>query len=448
VDVPEFRADPSALTVGNLEAFDGGNSEAFDGERMDDTPHESSSEKLNKSGSGGEESGSGKSGHGGKSSGSGGSAHASRTDSGSGHGSGSGRNGSGSGGHDSGSGHNGSGSESRGCKVPSSSEETRVPTSSNGNKSGSTHSSSNSGPSTRKHTDGQEAITLISFSRYPVELRWALQSSPLLVPIRDALRVAGHNYELATGAKLFCGVDQYEEVAATMSRTDVDVRPYHVIFTESAREAVMVTLGSLRRALKVRVKEEMCLGHVVATKSQTPPAALSPPKTPQDTHGKAKGYPGAGSPEMQLYEDVARKPAQPKKARGPNAIEAAFGKNGKPGKKGAGKNGGKPGVDDGKESQSRIAAQLASQLANILERQDDPEGTLANSFMEGLDTMLQVYRATKETKPDMPWPAPSPVPVSPMPPFAPLNITDLSAIPAEWLAQYHLQMQSLPPFLQ
>jgi len=44
---------------------------------------------------------------------------------------------------------------------------------------------------------------------------------------------------------------------------------------------------------------------------------------------------------------------------------------------------------------SRVAAQLAKQLAGILEGQSDPQGTLTNSFMEGLDMMLQVYRASK-----------------------------------------------------
>ena len=120
--------------------------------------------------------------------------------------------------------------------------ETRVPHS-EGKESGSSHSSNSQGPSTRKTTDAHEAITLISFSRYPVELRYVLQNGPLLVPIKEALRHAGHSYELPSGAKLYCSAEQYEDVAAVMSRTDVDVRPYHVVFTDFAREAVMVKIG-------------------------------------------------------------------------------------------------------------------------------------------------------------------------------------------------------------
>jgi hypothetical protein len=300
-----------------------------------------------------------------------------------------------------------------------------------------------------------ETVYLISFSRYPVELRCVLQNGPLVVPIRQALRAAGYSYEMRTGAKLYCGADQHDAVCEIVGNSDVDVRPYHVIFTESSRQNVLDTIGQLRRALKVRVKQEIELGQVKASKCVLPAAIPSGVDSKKGGQGACKGAtyddgksskgglqgpPGldaiGGGPPPQdgKRTKVAKgskdtaKDGAPLVRNGKAEFVQTVGQNmpdtfsgkGVKGKDGHGKrvdvkgskgSSGKldfaaplAAASNQPPADSRVAAQLAKQLAGILEGQSDPQGTLTNSFMEGLDMMLQVYRASKAQGPTQPAP--------------------------------------------
>jgi hypothetical protein len=97
-------------------------------------------------------------------------------------------------------------------------------------------------------------LFLICFTRYPAELRRELVSGSPLAPFREALTAAGHNFETASGAKIFCAVNQYEAVLAAMET--MDVRPYHVVVSQTCRDLVGRTVEKLPKALKVRIKDE------------------------------------------------------------------------------------------------------------------------------------------------------------------------------------------------
>lgn len=109
-------------------------------------------------------------------------------------------------------------------------------------------------------TGPMESLYLISFSRYPVELRDALQNGPLLVPIQAALR--NHGQGACKGAKVFCSVDQYSYVCQCVQRSGFDVRPYHVLLTASYREPLIQTIKKCPQRKGVRIKQELLLGHV------------------------------------------------------------------------------------------------------------------------------------------------------------------------------------------
>jgi len=122
------------------------------------------------------------------------------------------------------------------------------------------------------HDEAVEPLYLISFSRYPVELRDALHSGPLLAPVRLSLRPRDATCK---GAKLFCSVDQYEAVCACVKNSEHDVRPYHVLLTQSYREALMKTIKRCPSRKGVRVKHEVLLGFVPIP--QGPLAIAEPP---------------------------------------------------------------------------------------------------------------------------------------------------------------------------
>jgi hypothetical protein len=68
------------------------------------------------------------------------------------------------------------------------------------------------------------------------------------------LTAAGLNFETPSGAKIFCAVNQYESVLAAMEK--MDVRPYHVVVSQTCRDLVGRTVEKLPKALKVRIKDE------------------------------------------------------------------------------------------------------------------------------------------------------------------------------------------------
>jgi hypothetical protein len=109
-------------------------------------------------------------------------------------------------------------------------------------------------PSVSADKPAEEMLFLICFTRYPAELRRELVSGSPLAPFREALTAAGYSFETPSGAKIFCAVNQYEAVLAAMEK--MDVRPYHVVVSQSCRELVGRTVEKLPKALKVRIKDE------------------------------------------------------------------------------------------------------------------------------------------------------------------------------------------------
>jgi hypothetical protein len=99
-----------------------------------------------------------------------------------------------------------------------------------------------------------EPLYLVCVTRYPAELRNDLVNGSLLAPYRDALSAAGHNFETASGAKIFCAANQYDFVRSCMQ--SMDVRPYHIVVSATCRELVVETIARLPKSLKVRIKDE------------------------------------------------------------------------------------------------------------------------------------------------------------------------------------------------
>jgi len=140
-----------------------------------------------------------------------------------------------------------------------------------------------------------EELYLVSFSRYPVELRDALQTGPLLAPVRAALRVREPQWK---GAKLFCSVDQHEAVVEVAETSDEDVRPYHVLLTQSYRDALMKTIKRCPSRKGVRVKQEVLLGFVPVP-SRPPSQAYAEWKNKE--RAKARQPEPAYDPELTAY---------------------------------------------------------------------------------------------------------------------------------------------------
>jgi hypothetical protein len=106
---------------------------------------------------------------------------------------------------------------------------------------------------------GQEPLYLISFSRYPAELRNALLHGEHLEDGRQALKAAGYSHELNNGVKIFCTPGQYPTVEALPLDT---YRPYHVIVSAHFLPLVRRTVEGLDRKLKVKIKDEKVIANI------------------------------------------------------------------------------------------------------------------------------------------------------------------------------------------
>jgi hypothetical protein len=105
----------------------------------------------------------------------------------------------------------------------------------------------------------QEPLYLISFSRYPAELRNALLHGEHLEDGRQALKAAGYSHELNNGVKIFCTPGQYPTVEAL----PLDMyRPYHVIVSAHFLPLVRRTVEGLDRKLKVKIKDEKVIANI------------------------------------------------------------------------------------------------------------------------------------------------------------------------------------------
>jgi hypothetical protein len=106
---------------------------------------------------------------------------------------------------------------------------------------------------------GVEPLYLISFSRYPAELRNALLHGEHLEDGRQALKLAGYSHELNNGVKIFCTPGQYPTVQALPLDT---YRPYHVIVSAVFLPLVRRTVDGLDRKLKVKIKDEKVIANI------------------------------------------------------------------------------------------------------------------------------------------------------------------------------------------
>jgi len=97
-----------------------------------------------------------------------------------------------------------------------------------------------------------ERVYLLQFSRYPEELRLALLEGNALRQCRDALKDAGYNASLPSGAKIFVQPWQYKDVKAALVGTEL--RPYHVVVSESLEYLVSESLQQIPRQLKIKIK--------------------------------------------------------------------------------------------------------------------------------------------------------------------------------------------------
>jgi hypothetical protein len=111
---------------------------------------------------------------------------------------------------------------------------------------------------------GQEPLYLISFSRYPAELRNALLHGEHLEEGRQALKSTGYSHELNNGVKIFCTPGQYPSVEALPLDT---YRPYHVIVSATFLPLVRRTVEGLDRKLKVKIKDEKVIANIPSSVS-------------------------------------------------------------------------------------------------------------------------------------------------------------------------------------
>jgi hypothetical protein len=139
---------------------------------------------------------------------------------------------------------------------------------------------------------GQEPLYLISFSRYPAELRNALLHGEYLEDGRQELKAAGYSHELNNGVKIFCTPGQYPTVEALPLDT---YRPYHVIVSAHFLPLVRRTVEGLDRKLKVKIKDEKVIANIPSSlQCDEKPTALdsldfTPPCTPLFSWGSISG---------------------------------------------------------------------------------------------------------------------------------------------------------------
>ena len=108
--------------------------------------------------------------------------------------------------------------------------------------------------------DEPEKITIISYSRGPEALLKELSYSEDLAPARKALKEAGYNFILPSGAKVFVHPSDYrvamvEVVFHAYVLEEIILRPSSVIVGESYRAALDKSIGrAARNRTKLRVK--------------------------------------------------------------------------------------------------------------------------------------------------------------------------------------------------
>jgi hypothetical protein len=103
------------------------------------------------------------------------------------------------------------------------------------------------------------------------------------------------------GAKLYCRPDQYEAVRGHIRSEDNEVRPYHVLVTQSCRSVLGQTIWRLlcRGRKGVRMKREVVMGYVPLSK-------FPPLEQPSSDHGSESRAGKIGSGESNTSRTRSR----------------------------------------------------------------------------------------------------------------------------------------------
>merc|ERR1712125_141368 len=107
-----------------------------------------------------------------------------------------------------------------------------------------------------------ENVFLLTYSRYPESFRIALTNGSALHPCRTALEEAGYNWSHNSGAKIFVHPWQFEDSMTALSRSEVDLRPYHVIVSSSLEYNIEACLADVPCREGARVKRRRVLDQV------------------------------------------------------------------------------------------------------------------------------------------------------------------------------------------
>lgn len=99
-----------------------------------------------------------------------------------------------------------------------------------------------------------EKIFLLEYSRHPESFRKALCEGAPLQACRLALEEANHKYILGSGAKVFVHPHQYACALVAVTELGMDLRPFHVIVSESFQYHVEACLNDLSYRQGARIK--------------------------------------------------------------------------------------------------------------------------------------------------------------------------------------------------
>jgi len=107
-------------------------------------------------------------------------------------------------------------------------------------------------------------VYLLHFNRYPEAFRNALAQGQALEECRSSLEEAGYAWHLPeSGAKIFAHPSLYEAILQAISDLNFQLRPYHVVVSQSMEPIVQEALRNLSypQGARVRYREELLLTH-------------------------------------------------------------------------------------------------------------------------------------------------------------------------------------------
>eukprot|EP00438_Fugacium_kawagutii_P014813 Skav234787 [mRNA] locus=scaffold69:69756:70532:+ [translate_table: standard] len=100
----------------------------------------------------------------------------------------------------------------------------------------------------------EETVYLLHYNRSSERFHQALSGGRALESCRAALEAAGFQWLQDSGAKVFVHPWQFESIMATIVQQDVQLRPHHVIVSESLEHDVEASLSDLPCRDGARVK--------------------------------------------------------------------------------------------------------------------------------------------------------------------------------------------------